>query len=305
MATADKLDYLLETKNQIKEAIREKGVGVEDADSFRSYASKIGQIKDGGTGQVVDDFWNLRTNRGTDGYGLFAYTQLNTCNNVDLVDFIQNMDTSKMTTFAYMFADSYFDELDLSGFDTGNVTNMRSMFDYCKNLTKVDLSGLDTSNVETMENLFYQCSNLTEAILNNSNTSKVSRMANMFGYCPNLTVLDLSSFDTSKVTTMANMFIRCKKLIEIKGILDVIKVTSMSGAFSECVELIEVKIKNLNCANLNLSACTKLSYSSLIYLINNLVASDTVKTITLGSTNLAKLTDEEKAIAINKNWTLS
>jgi hypothetical protein len=31
----------------------------------------------------------------------------------------------------------------------------------------------------------------------------------------------------------------------------------------------------------------------------------TTKTLTLGSTNLAKLTDEEKAIATNKGWTLA
>ena len=34
-------------------------------------------------------------------------------------------------------------------------------------------------------------------------------------------------------------------------------------------------------------------------------AVETVKTLTLGETNLAKLTDEQKAIAINKNWTLA
>jgi hypothetical protein len=31
----------------------------------------------------------------------------------------------------------------------------------------------------------------------------------------------------------------------------------------------------------------------------------TAKTLTLGATNLAKLTVAEKAIAINKNWTLA
>ena len=44
---ADKLEYLLETKNQIKQAIIDKGVDVTDTDTFRSYATKIGEIQSG------------------------------------------------------------------------------------------------------------------------------------------------------------------------------------------------------------------------------------------------------------------
>ena len=40
-ATSDKLTYLLDTKRQIKEAIIEKGVSVNEGESFRSYADKI------------------------------------------------------------------------------------------------------------------------------------------------------------------------------------------------------------------------------------------------------------------------
>ena len=39
--TSDKLTYLLDTKRQIKEAIIEKGVSVNEGESFRSYADKI------------------------------------------------------------------------------------------------------------------------------------------------------------------------------------------------------------------------------------------------------------------------
>lgn len=41
----DKLNYLNETKNLIKEAIINKGVGVSDTDTFRSYSDKIQSIK--------------------------------------------------------------------------------------------------------------------------------------------------------------------------------------------------------------------------------------------------------------------
>ena len=46
--TAEKLNYLNETKKQIKQAIINKGVDVTNDDTFRSYATKIGEIKSGG-----------------------------------------------------------------------------------------------------------------------------------------------------------------------------------------------------------------------------------------------------------------
>lgn len=48
MATSDKLNYLIGTKNAIKEAIVEKGVDVSESDTFRSYADKIKNIQAGG-----------------------------------------------------------------------------------------------------------------------------------------------------------------------------------------------------------------------------------------------------------------
>lgn len=44
----DKLEYLEDTKEQIKQAIVAKGVSVSDSDTFRSYADKIGSIETGG-----------------------------------------------------------------------------------------------------------------------------------------------------------------------------------------------------------------------------------------------------------------
>lgn len=42
---ADKLNYILETKESIKQAIIDKGVEVIDTDTFRSYADKIKSIE--------------------------------------------------------------------------------------------------------------------------------------------------------------------------------------------------------------------------------------------------------------------
>lgn len=52
--TSEKLNYLLDTKTAIKNALIEKGATVEDTDTFRSYADKILslQIGSGGTDEL-------------------------------------------------------------------------------------------------------------------------------------------------------------------------------------------------------------------------------------------------------------
>lgn len=44
MATIDKLNYLNETKSQIKSALNDLGCEITDEDTFRSYVTKINEI---------------------------------------------------------------------------------------------------------------------------------------------------------------------------------------------------------------------------------------------------------------------
>ena len=57
----------------------------------------------------------------------------------------------------------------------------------------------------------------------------------------------------------------------------------------------------------DISKSTLLSESELVKIFNNLadLTNSSSQTLTLGTTLLAKLSDEEKAIATNKNWTLA
>ena len=63
----------------------------------------------------------------------------------------------------------------------------------------------------------------------------------------------------------------------------------------------------MNCKNLNFSVSTGLTVDSMVNIINALVdrSSTSSYTLNLGSTNLAKLNDGQKAVAANKNWVLS
>ena len=45
--------------------------------------------------------------------------------------------------------------IDLSNFNTQNITNMKSMFYNCNSLTSLNLSNFNTQNVTNMESMFY------------------------------------------------------------------------------------------------------------------------------------------------------
>lgn len=78
--------------------------------------------------------------------------------------------------------------------------------------------------------------------------------------------------------------------------------------FQNCVSLENVTIESgFNCNGLNLSVSTRYSHDTILSWFNALAdrTGQTAYTLTIGTTNLNKMTAEEKAIAINKNWNLA
>ncbi len=182
--------------------------------------------------------------------------------------------------------------------DTANVTDMFYMFYYCIYITTVPL--FDTSNVTSMYNMFNSCYKLTEVPL--FNTTKVTNMHSMFYKCNKLIKIPL--FDTSRVTDMNGMFEQCNSLREVPQ-LDTSNVTDMNYMFIGCSNLETIHMININ-TSLYISISTKFTREALLEIIGNLKPQTSgTKTLTMGSTNLAKLTDEDKAIATNKGWTLA
>lgn len=97
----------------------------------------------------------------------------------------------------------------------GNISCYK-MFFGCEGLTILDLSNFDTKNVTDMNHMFYGCENLSTLDLSNFNTKNVTDMRCMFFECENLATLDLSSFDTKNVTYMTDMFSGCESLVSVK-----------------------------------------------------------------------------------------
>ena len=102
--------------------------------------------------------------------------------------------------------------IDLSGFDTENVTDMSRMFNGCSSLQSLDLSDFDTKNLTRMSLMFNGCSSLQSLDLSGFDTENVKNMGSMFYDCSSLQSLDLSDFDTENVKNMCCMFYGCSSL---------------------------------------------------------------------------------------------
>ena len=130
-------------------------------------------------------------------------------------------------------------DIDLSGFDTSKVVDMRFMFTNMENLISLNLSNFDTSKVTNMGNMFSNMYGLTSLNLSNFDTSNVTSMYAMFSNMFNLTTLDLSNFDTSKVTSMYTIFAlrdedKLKDKLEkiyVNNDFDTTKLTNFSDMF--------------------------------------------------------------------------
>ena len=104
------------------------------------------------------------------------------------------------------------EEIDLSSFDTSNVTDMSYMFNYCNSLTELDVSSFNTSKVTNMATMFQRCDSLKTLNVSNFDTSNVTNMGYIFGSCYNLETIYLGSFSTKSAIYIYNMFRLCSSL---------------------------------------------------------------------------------------------
>ena len=246
----------------------------------------------------------------------------NECQNLTILD-LSNFNTSNVTNMSQMFYDCYkLSNLDLSNFDTSKVTRFDYMFYKCYALTSLDLSSFDTSNATRMDEMFDYCQKLTNLNLSNFVTSKVTNFNHMFSNCEILQTLTFDNIDTSNATNFSSMFYNCRMILTIPT-LNGSKATYTNSLFYNCFNLTNFNgiinlgqaystTQNANYYNYTLdisSSYRNLTHESLVNIINNLYDIKTKgckpQKLVLGTSNLAKLTEEERNIAVSKGWTLS
>ena len=134
-------------------------------------------------------------------------------------------------------------------------------------------------------------------------TSKATRFQYLLmqSYITRMPPLDLSG-----TTSFVQGFYDAPHLIEAI-LVGGNEITNWGSTFYNCDNLTHLTIDVVIAGAINLSWSPKLTRASLLSVLNALkdFSNSTKRTCTLGPTNLAKLSDADKAIATRKGWTLA
>ena len=235
------------------------------------------------------------------------------------------LDLSSGTNFQY----AWFQCSSLTEFpalDLHNGTNFSSAWNGCNALTSIE--NVNVSNGTDFQRAWYNCKALTSFPMIDVHNGTNFNLA-WYG-CSNLT--SFPALDLSKGTDFEKTWAECNKLTSLPA-LDVHNGTNFSYAWYHCDALASIGQLDLSsgtnfngtwvfCQKLTtlsgfgaikesiwLNESPKLTVESLMNVINQ--AADlnelgiTGKKMIFGSTNLAKLTDAQKAVATSKGWSLT
>lgn len=244
------------------------------------------------------------------------------------INYINNLDTSKVTSMNQMFNRCTASEIDVSGFDTSNVDNMTQMFNSCSNLTEIDISNFNMDKLTQCAMMFYYCKKLTKVMSNENHSTTLITMDDIFSNCISLTNIDLSKWYV-KPLYMGAMFNTCSALESVDmSNLDTSEVTSLYNVFNRCGNLTNIvvgdkfdtsKVANLNstfylCGKLEtlpkMNAISVTTFSNFIAgctNLKNMIILNIKKTLQIGSGTSwgTMLTNESLINTFKELWDLT
>ena len=176
----------------------------------------------------------------------------------------------------------------------------------CTPLTSLTLPAGFGSSVTRLNRFFSGCSALASLTLPAGFGSSATDIKECFFNCRTLTSISLPAGFGQNATNTASCFYGCTALVSLvlpAGFGQ--NATNTANCFYGCFSLTDVTGSPNFKTSFTLSDCTNLTHDSLMVFINGLQTVTTTQKLMLGSTNLAKLTDEEKKVATDKGWTLA
>ncbi len=268
MATLEEnINRAISDFGSIKSAIESRNIEVGNAKTSE-YADMITQIKDDPnyfTGMLEDSAVKIIIPDGTSKIRSRAFMQMSTLNSVVIPGSVLKIDE-------YAFSS-------------------------CTNLEEVEFN----TGLEIIGNsAFYGCSKIMRIVLP---TSIKSIGVSAFKNCKLVSELIIPS-GTTTLSSSAFYGLTALAHLEIPNTITQIS----SDSFYGCSSVAELVVEDgFNATNLNLSQFSLLTADDIVAVINALYdrTGRETYTIILGNTHLAKLTDEQKAIATDKNWILS
>ena len=324
--TADYLNKLIEQKNTLADNLVTKGVTATHEETLETLVPKVLDITSGsGISPIGEDGRPTGNVAVPEDVSTLSQYVFYTAANVQSVSLPSSLTNIKVSAF---YKCTEMSSLTFQG--NNDITVEGNAFESCTSLNDIDFDnvtlnltnsytfrGCNALSNQTVEKIINHLSNCgTQTFYTVSSITDISVLklgSGMFNSCSNLSHCKVLDGVTNMPTSV---FIRCSKLktLELPATITSETGSSMSGVATTslyfcagCTALEDVKLgQGWNMA-LNLSVSNNLTVDSIVMMFGNLkdLTDETAKTLTLGATNLAKLTDEQKAIATNKNWTLA
>lgn len=311
MSISKEIERIQQAKKDIGDAIVRKGGSVSGTiDTYAKSVMALGDV----SFRTAIDIVNKSDAKSVD------LTMISPKNETSLVDLfygntnltninVSNWDTSNITSLKGTFASMpNLKSVDFAEWNVSKVTTFYALFDDSRKVNTIDVSKWDTSSATNMEWMFCRI-NVTHLDVSNFDTSNVTNMHAMFIGNDSLIQLDVSNFDTSNVLNINTMFAYfdvCEEL-NING-LNLARCTSMNNTFThsnfKVIRCDGLKFPDIDMSKIGLNYSTALTVDNIVGLLSALPQSDKGYSFQIGSDNIAKLSDEQKAIATDKGWTL-
>lgn len=229
---------------------------------------------------------------------------------------IENLNTSKVTNMAYMFqGQSVLESLDLSKWDMSNITDCGAMFSNCTSLKYPPITTFGNAKKPSTMVQYGTIYEKTTFAVDNSIEWKIVGSSNLYrAFLQNNNVSQFNAvWETDEIVSVTDLFCGTYGMITSLKTFNLTSCgeTIFSNYFFGTVGNIQNKnLTNFECCgtqnyNLNVSICPNLSKENLLNIIDCLCTTTKTLTLSLGSTNLAKLTPSEIKIATDKGWTVS
>ena len=177
---------------------------------------------------------------------------------------LSSFNTSEVTTMNTMFyMMNSLKSIDVSGFNTSKVTDMNAMFDLTGVIEQLDVSNFDTSNVTDMKWMFFGLARIKKLDLTNFNTSRVTNMYGMFDAMTDVSEIKFgTNFNTRNVTNMGRMFSRTSSIQQLDlSHFNTGNVTAMNDMFSLMTSLTQINF-GANFDTSNVTDMTGMFYQS-------------------------------------------
>lgn len=237
------------------------------------------------------------------------------------ITFAPNFDTSNMTSAKSLFSScTKLKNVSLS-IDSSKKYELNEAFSGCSNLHSVSFD--KTPKVKSMIDAFYNA--MLHAVDDETfpymDTSEVTNFGSAFAVNYNTAQNALRTIPTYDLSGASYVGIRSmflyRRIIEIPDLI----LPELSNSdwdslfksknstyyfFSRNTALSKLHFTDIH-GSLDVSVSTKFTREALLEIIGNLrdMTGSTPLTLTLGATNLAKLTEEDIALATEKNWTVA